>query len=102
MREIFEKIPDEFVSKTATYDQKVPIISILGDIDKLGTVVITSNGEYSGIIDQHAVMKRGSLKMEDQFACGKFAQKVPVLTDSTSISDALGAFHNTSARLSLT
>ena len=98
MREIFEKIPDEFVSKTATYDQKVPIISILDDINKLGTVIVTNNGEYMGIVDQRSVASRGSLKLEDKYACGKFAQKVPLLNESTSITDALSYFYNTSSK----
>ncbi len=98
MRETFEKIPDEFISKTATYDQKVPIVSILQDIDRLGTVVVTNNGEYMGIVDQRSIARKGSLKLEDKYACGKFAQKVPLLNDSTSMTDAIGYFYNTASK----
>ena len=98
MREIFEKIPGEFISKTATYDQKVPIVSILEDIDRLGIVVVTNNGEYMGIVDQRAIARKGSLKLEDKYACGKFAQRVPILNDSTSITDAMGYFYSASSK----
>ncbi len=98
MREIFEKVPEEFVSKTATYDQKVPIISILEDIDRLGAVIITNSGEYAGIVDQRAIARKGSLKLEDKYACGKFAKKVPIVTDSTSITDAMGYFYTSSSK----
>ena len=76
----------------------MPIVSILGDIDKLGTVVITNNGEYLGIVDQRSIASKGSLKLEDKYACGKFAQKVPMLSESTSITDALSYFYNTSSK----
>ncbi len=93
MRETFEKVPEGFISKTATYDQKVPIVSILEEVDRLGTVVITRGGEYAGVVDQSAIARKGSLKLEAKFSCGKFAKKVPVLSPETSISDAIAYFY---------
>ncbi len=94
MREIFENVPEELVSKTATYDQKVPITSILDAVEKFGAVVITKDDSYMGIVDQRSISKRGSLRLEDRFASGKFAKKVPVVTSTTSISEAIDYFYH--------
>ncbi|MCL5419444.1 MAG: CBS domain-containing protein [Candidatus Marsarchaeota archaeon] len=94
MREMFESIPEEFVSKTATYDQKVPITSVLDAVERFGAVVINNGGEYAGIVDQRAISRKGLLRLEEGYASGKFARKVPVVTDTTSIGDAINYFYH--------
>ncbi len=98
MREVFENIPEEFVAKTATYDQKVPITSVIGDINKFGAVVITKDKQYYGIIDHRTLVRRGSLRVDNKFASGKFAHKVPVIASTSSIADAINLFYHSSSK----
>ena len=98
MREIFENVPEELVSKTATYDQKVPITSILEAVDRYGAVVITKNNEYIGVVDQRSISKKGALKIEEKFSSGKFAKKVPVVTGNTSIAEVINHFYHSASK----
>lgn len=98
MREVFENIPEAFVTKTATYDQKVPITSILGDVNKFGAVVITKDKEYYGIIDHRTLARSSTLRVDEKFTSGKFARKVPVITNTASVADAINLFYQSASK----
>ncbi len=93
----FESVPNEFVSKTGFYDHKKPLTEALAQINKYGAVVVTKNGEYYGVVDDRAVVRKGS-KISKSSAISKFASKVPVLDSSTSIEKAIHQFYSSGAK----
>ncbi|MGC8710372.1 MAG: CBS domain-containing protein [Candidatus Micrarchaeia archaeon] len=89
----FEGIPSEFVTKTPIYEYKVPITEALDKINQLTAVVITKNKSYYGIVDDRTLTRKGTLKLTKKYSIGKFAKKVPLLDNSTSIEKAIVYFY---------
>ncbi len=94
----FENIPEEFVSKTAFYDYKVPITEILGKLKSNGAVVLTKNGEFYGIIDDRTVAAAGGVSVEKKAASAKYAVKTPILDRESSIGKAIHYFYGTGTK----
>lgn len=90
-------VPEEFVSKTATYDYNSPITKALSKIHSLGAVIVEKDKEYYGIVDHRSITKR-NLPLSKSTHIGKFADQVPVLDNSTSIDTAILHFYNTSKK----
>jgi CBS-domain-containing membrane protein len=89
----FEGIPSEFVTKTPIYEYKAPITEALDKINTLTAVIITKNKNYYGIVDDRTLTRKGTLKLAKTYSIGKFAKKVPVLDQSTSIEKAISYFY---------
>jgi predicted transcriptional regulator len=89
-----EHVPDEFVTKTTICDYKIPLVKMLGKIENFGAVVVNKNSEYYGIVDLRSIYSNvGRLGLNQNAKIEKFADRVPVLDDSTSINQAIANFY---------
>ncbi len=86
-------IPRELVSETKSFDAALPVSSILGEIDRFGAVVITRKKKYLGIIDNRALYRSGVGTGTAKMSAEKICINAPVLTDNTSIDEALLGFY---------
>ncbi|MDE1827792.1 MAG: CBS domain-containing protein [Candidatus Micrarchaeota archaeon] len=98
MQKAFETLPSEFISATKICDYKTPISGVLGKIKSLGGVVVFKGKEYYGIVDSRTIANMGVLKMDAKFPIGKFAKKVPLLDQSTSIEKSIHYFFNSATK----
>jgi predicted transcriptional regulator len=94
----FENIPKEFVSKTAFYDYKAPMTEILGNLKSYGTVILTKDDEYYGIIDDRSIARKGKISLGKKEAAGKFVTKAPYLDQQTSLAKAINDFYESRAK----
>ncbi len=100
MQRVFENLPKEFVSAVATYDYKTPIVEVLSKINSAGSVVVLKNKEYYGMVDAKTIASMGTMKMDDKFPLGKFAKRVPLVDNATSIEKSiLYIFHSATKAL---
>ncbi len=97
MKIAFESVPSEFVSETSFYDYKVPVTESLASISKNGSVVVTKDGEYFGVVDSRTVGRKG-VKIGKGSTISKFAVKVPVIDSSTSIEKAVYLFYHSGSK----
>ncbi len=94
----FETLPVALVSKTSLEDYKVPITSVLSDVEKYGAVVVTKNDDYFGMIDDREIAKRGIIDITESYSTGKLARSVPIVRTDTPIQDIINYFYKSSAR----
>ena|GEM_PF-614870 len=89
------EVPEELISKTEFYDVKTPVTKILPAIDKYDAVIVKKNNKYFGIVDSRSLYKhiQDSLKISKTEYLERFINKVPKITDSTSIDDAAYYFY---------
>lgn len=92
-------IPKELVSRAGSFEFSTPVSQTLSSISRDGAVIINKNGSYYGIIDNNALYRSG---LQDKRArnedAGKYAVRVPVLRDSTSIDEAILGFYKSRAK----
>lgn len=96
MSTLYEPLPKEFVSKTASFDYKTPMTQALDEINKFGAIIVVKDGSYFGIADGRAVSRKGSqrsLKFAKALPIGRFARKLPVLGPDVSVGKAISYFH---------
>ncbi len=93
-----ERLPDEFISKTAILDYRSPASEALSKIHAFGAVIVEKDKEYFGIVDSRSLTHNNQLKISSTTPIGKFADHVPVLNNSTSIESAVLHFYNTSKK----
>jgi predicted transcriptional regulator len=101
MSTLYEPLPKEFVSKTASFDYKTPMTQALDGISRFGAVIVVKDREYFGIADGRAVSRKGSersLKFTKTLPIGRFARKLPVLGPDVSVGRAISYFHEFSAK----
>lgn len=100
MKIAFENIPKEFVSKTAFYDYKAPMTEIMGNLAAYGTIVLTKDSEYYGIIDERSVARsrKGNVSLGKKEAADKFVTKAPYLDLQTSVGKAIHDFYESRAK----
>ncbi len=98
MRVAFEYLPKEFVSKTGFYDYKTPMVSVLGKLGEYGTVVVTKDGDYYGIVDSRAMARKGGANLSRSIAISKFSFKAPLLDKETSIEKAMAYFYTSGSK----
>ncbi len=92
-------IPDTLVTKTMSFDCKTPVSKVLPSLDKYNAVIINKRKAYYGIIDSHALYNAGhGLKLSTGESVEKYAVKVPKITNSTSIDDAVYYFYSSRVR----
>ncbi|MEM3227951.1 MAG: CBS domain-containing protein [Candidatus Micrarchaeaceae archaeon] len=84
----------ELASDTVTVDYKTPITKVIPMLDKYEAVVVTRNGEYSGIIDSRSISRMKGLILKDSSAF-KYAERTPQISDSTPMSDLIFYFYKT-------
>src|SRR5438105_2503836 len=99
MQKAFETLPKEFISDVKIYDYKTPIANVLSKINSEGAVVVLKAKEYYGIVDDRTIAGKGTLKIDQKFPVGKFARKVPVVDQSTSIEKTIHHFYNSSTKV---
>ncbi|MGC8586455.1 MAG: CBS domain-containing protein [Candidatus Micrarchaeia archaeon] len=88
------RIPDELVKKTVSFDYNTPITEVIAELGKREAVIINKDKEYYGIIDSRALYrKKAGLKISKSEKAGKFAAKVPKISDSTSLDDVIYYFY---------
>lgn len=88
------KIPDELISKAVSFDYNAPITEVIPSLSKHEAVIIKKDGNYYGIIDSRALYrKKPGLKISKTEKAGKFAVRVPKISDSTSIDDVIYYFY---------
>lgn len=98
MRIAFESLPDEFISRTGFYDYKTPMVSVLAKLNAYGTVIVTKNKEYYGIVDSRAIAKKGGTNFSGSISVSKFAFRAPLLDKATSIEKAIAHFYNSGSK----
>jgi CBS domain-containing protein len=101
MSTLYEPLPKEFVSQTAFFDYKTPLTQVIGEMNRLGAVIVTKDKAYFGIADNRTMSRTGSerpTKFSKALSIGKFARKLPLLTKDTSIGNVIGYFHEFSAK----
>jgi CBS domain-containing protein len=84
----------ELVSDTVLLDYKTPVTKVMPLLEKYEAVVITRNGEYTGIIDSRSLSRQKGLNLKNSNAL-KYAEKTPQINDSTSIDDLIYYFYKT-------
>jgi len=90
-------IPEEFVTKTEIYDYKTEVPKLIGRISKLGTIIVTKDGAYHGIIEDMMLTQANIAKLP-KATVGKFAIKMPALSSEVTIEKALRYFYESNAR----
>ncbi len=93
-----EKLPEEFVSKTAIYDYKAPATEAIQKVHSFGAVVVEKGKKYYGIVDSRSLSKHKKLALAKSTPIGEFAQQVPILDKSTSLESAIQYFFNSSKK----
>ncbi len=88
-----EAVPEEFVSETVIFDYKTPAKEAFEKIKRFGTVIVTKDGGFYGIVDNRTIARQGSLKLSDKHPLGKFATRVPVLDKDVSVDKAIAQFY---------
>ncbi len=92
-------IPISLISKTEFFDASTQISNTISSISKYGAVVVNKNGAYYGLIDNRSLYRFGMVsKKGGKETAGKYAAKVPSITDSTSIDEALAGFYKSRAK----
>ncbi len=88
------RIPDELISKTLTFDYKTPITKVIPELVKHPAVVVYKNKSYLGIIDSRTFYRSGqNLRLGKTETLEKFITKVPRITESTSVEDLVYYFY---------
>ncbi len=92
-------IPDKLVAKTVFFDYKTPVGKVFQSLDKYKAVIITKNKEYYGIVDSKSIYRAGhSLKLPSSESIGKYAVRVPRITNSTAVDDVVYYFYSARVR----
>ncbi len=92
-------IPSALISKTEFFDAATHISKAISSISKYGAVVVNKNGEYYGLIDDRSLYRFGiTANTSGKESAGKYAARVPSISDSTSIDDALLGFYKSRAK----
>jgi signal-transduction protein with cAMP-binding, CBS, and nucleotidyltransferase domain len=92
-------IPDKLITKTEFFDCKTSMSKVLPSLDRHAAVIINKDNAYYGIVDSHAVYNavRG-LRLSTGESVEKYAVRVPRITNSTSIDDAIYYFYSARVR----
>ncbi|MDE1762480.1 MAG: CBS domain-containing protein [Candidatus Micrarchaeota archaeon] len=98
MPKAFETLPEEFVSQTKMCDYKTPLSTMMGKIKSHGSVIVMKGKEYYGLVDDRTIASKGAIKINEKFPAGKFAKKVPMLDEATSIEKAIHYFYNSGTK----
>ena len=98
MKRAFEIVPDSFVTKVRFYDYKAPVTEALNSISNMGAAIVVKGKKYFGIVDDRTVSRVGANRLTKKFQIGKFARKLPLVTNDTSIEESIGLFYSTAAK----
>jgi len=98
MKRAFEIVPDSFVTKVRFYDYKTPVTEALNSISNMGAAIVVKGKKYFGIVDDRTVSRVGANRLTKKFQIGKFARKLPLVTNDTSIEESIGLFYSTAAK----
>jgi predicted transcriptional regulator len=86
-------IPEGLISKTEFFDYKAPMTRVVPSIRTYDAIIVNKNGKYFGMVDSRAVYKSIGLNVSPNQSIEKLILKVPRITDSTSIDDAIYYFY---------
>ncbi|MEM0149986.1 MAG: CBS domain-containing protein, partial [Candidatus Micrarchaeaceae archaeon] len=82
------------ISRAISFDYNAPITEIIPSLNKYDAVIIRKGKEYYGIIDSRALYRnKPGLKISKMEKAGKFAVRVPKISDNTSIDDVIYYFY---------
>ncbi|MGC8586867.1 MAG: CBS domain-containing protein [Candidatus Micrarchaeia archaeon] len=98
MKRAFETVPDSFVTKVKFYDYKTPVTEAISSINSVGAAIVVKNKKYFGIVDDRSISRISARRLTDKFQIGKFARKLPAVTNDMSIEESIMAFYNTAAK----
>lgn len=98
MSKAFETIPQEFISKALIFDYKTPLPRLLVKINSYGSIVVTKEKQYYGVVDNRTIASKGAIKLSEKFAVGKVAKKVATLDESLSIEKAIHRFYDSATK----
>ncbi|MGC8651913.1 MAG: CBS domain-containing protein [Candidatus Micrarchaeia archaeon] len=88
------RIPDELITKTASFDYNTPITEVIQALGRYEAVIIKKDKSYYGIIDSRALYRgKPGLRVSKGEKAGRFAVRVPKISDSTSIDDVIYYFY---------
>ena len=88
--EIRDRIPIDLTTEVPEYDYNTPMTGVMNAIHQNPCVIILKNGEYYGILDTRVVYRaRQGLKVQKLAKAGKIAIRVPKVTPTTTIYDAV-------------
>ncbi|MGC9037584.1 MAG: CBS domain-containing protein [Candidatus Micrarchaeia archaeon] len=92
-----QNLPRDIVEEAQIYDYEEAVSKVLSKIKEEGAVVITRNGEYFGIVDDRALTQASIAKLQNT-AVGKYAIRVPLLSDAVEVEEAVKIFYDSNAR----
>ncbi len=94
-----DTIPDGLASKVPSFDENTPLTKVLTPALENSAVIITRSGAYSGIIDSYAIYRHiQDFRLDKKDRAGRISLRVPTITSSTEINDALYYFYKNRTR----
>lgn len=98
MQNAFETLPKEFISEAIFYDHKDSITSALERINMNGAVVVMKGKAYYGIVDDRSIARKGATTINNKFSISKFARRVPLIDNMTTIEKTIGYFYDSGSK----
>ena len=92
------EFPAELASPTSFLDYKDPVSKARSGLKHNAALVINKDGEYYGIVDSRRLSGSASMRVSEKEKVGKFAVKVPRVSDETSVEDLAYYFHKLKVR----
>jgi CBS domain-containing protein len=94
-----ETVPEGLASKAPSFDENTPLTRVIGPVLENSAVILTRDGNYSGIVDSYAVYRHlQNFKLGKKDSAAKLSARVPMIISSTEISDATYYFYKNRTR----
>lgn len=88
--EMRDRIPIDLTTEVPAFDYNTPMTSVMNAVRQNPCVIILKGGEYYGILDTRVIYRaRQGLKVQKLEKAGKIAIRVPKITPTTTIYDAV-------------
>ena len=85
-----DRIPADLTTEVPTFDYNTPMTGVMSAVHQNPCVIILKGGEYYGILDTRVIYRaRKGLKVQKLEKAGKVAIRVPKVTPTTTIYDAV-------------
>ncbi len=95
----FTSIPEGLITKTAFFSERTPITKLVPAVQQFDAVIINKDDGYFGIIDSREIYRYfANFAISKKQASGRYAIRVPRITDSTSIDDVIYYFQKSRAK----
>ncbi|MDE1856572.1 MAG: CBS domain-containing protein [Candidatus Micrarchaeota archaeon] len=87
-------IPEGLISKTVSFDHKMPISKVMPAVRQYGAVIVNRDRQYEGIVDSRSIYRsKLSLNLGKAQTIGKIVTRVPKITNSTTMDSVIYYFY---------